>query len=231
MKTVFKIYLITNLTNGKRYVGFTSLSIKNRIRLHISNARGSVKKYENGGVKPSPLQYAFLKYGQQNFSVEWICSSLDYDTIIELEKHFIKEYRCREHGYNCSEGGEGHTGRVQSDEERAMRSRMFKDIQNRPEQKTRQKDHWNEHLAQHKGANHGMAQMWCVENLDTGETEYVKGLRAYIHEKLTGVADNPQNVYLKIYHRLVTKTKKLDEVRLQSDLDPRLPNLRITKKP
>lgn len=85
------IYKITNLLNGKIYVGKDS---KND------------PKYYGSGVF---IRRAISKYGIDNFSKEIIqfCDSLD--ELNEMEKYWIKELDSRNPaiGYNVSEGGDG----------------------------------------------------------------------------------------------------------------------------
>ena len=85
------IYKITNLLNGKIYVGKDS---KNDL------------KYYGSGIF---IRRAISKYGIDNFSKEIIqfCDSLD--ELNEMEKHWIKKLNSRNPviGYNISEGGEG----------------------------------------------------------------------------------------------------------------------------
>ena len=101
------IYKITNLINGKVYIGQTIQNVQNRWRQHVQDA------YEN--QKCLHLCSAIVKYGKENFSVEEIekCSQ---ELLDEREIYWIKEYNSQSEGYNITAGGKG-TNREISQEE------------------------------------------------------------------------------------------------------------------
>ena len=86
------IYKITNLINGKIYIGQTN-SIK--------------KSYMGSGLW---LKYAKNKYGINNFKKEIIISG-DFNQILldDLERHYIRLYNSnnKKIGYNLTPGGNG----------------------------------------------------------------------------------------------------------------------------
>ena len=97
------IYKITNLVNGKIYIG-QSVDIYRRWEQHKKIGR-SKKGYK--GYRNQPLYRALRKYGEQNFSFEIIevCSQ---DMILEREEYWIKYYDCtisNNKGYNLTGGG------------------------------------------------------------------------------------------------------------------------------
>lgn len=92
------IYKITNLINGKVYIG-QSRDIKRRWSSHRSDFLKDKKDYV--------LYRAFRKYGIENFSFEVIekCSENELD---EKEKFYIAEYDSfLGDGYNMTLGGQG----------------------------------------------------------------------------------------------------------------------------
>lgn len=93
------IYKITNLINGKMYVGQTN-NPKKRERQHFSLSP-SILEENNGKI----LYNAMLKYGIQNFSFEIIENECeDYN---EREKYWIKKLNTLiPNGYNMTEGGD-----------------------------------------------------------------------------------------------------------------------------
>ena len=93
------IYKITNLINGKIYIGQTN-NPKRREREHFSLA-SSILEDNDGKI----LYNALLKYGPQNFSFEIIEDKCeDYN---EKEKFWIKTLNTLiPFGYNMTEGGE-----------------------------------------------------------------------------------------------------------------------------
>ena len=93
------IYKITNLINGKSYIGQTN-DYKRRFREH---------REKNYGESDKLLYKAFDKYGIENFSFEVIeDKTSNYN---DREKYWIKYYHTYIHdpeanGYNMTEGGE-----------------------------------------------------------------------------------------------------------------------------
>lgn len=105
------IYKLTNLANGKIYVGFTSKSLDERWKKHLRDAKNGRKTY---------LSNAIRKYGKDKFSREIIYSTQDLDDaktvaeqkcILELNSHFLNG-----RGYNMTFGGEGTLGHKHSEE-------------------------------------------------------------------------------------------------------------------
>ena len=85
------IYCITNLVNGKRYVGITRFDINFRFSQHI---------YKSNNPK-TRLHYAIKKYGANSFKIEKIgeCEN-DWSA---TERDFIKNLKPE---YNMTNGGE-----------------------------------------------------------------------------------------------------------------------------
>ena len=96
------IYKITNLVNGKVYIG-QSTDIHRRIIVHKSRAF-----QENDAQRDCHLYRAIRKYGVQNFEFEVVeecpVSELNAKEIlyIDMYKSYDEEY-----GYNMTRGGEG----------------------------------------------------------------------------------------------------------------------------
>lgn len=92
------VYKITNKINGKVYIGLTTTPLKERWRNHIVSV-GRVKR---------PLYNSMKKYGVENFLIEEIDRSNDFEELGKLERKYIEEYDSTnpEHGYNLTFGGE-----------------------------------------------------------------------------------------------------------------------------
>lgn len=92
-----KIYKITNLINGKIYVGRTKHNIEERFRQHVKDKR--VKTAIGSAIK---------KYGIENFTIKKIEDVFTIEQAMEREKYWIKELNSqnREIGYNLTEGGD-----------------------------------------------------------------------------------------------------------------------------
>ncbi len=91
-----KIYLITNLINGKQYVGKTRYSLAHRFSQHCNN------EYYN-----TYIHNAIKKYGKNNFKIEELCRC-DDEHWQELEQFYIKKLHTHysEGGYNITWGGD-----------------------------------------------------------------------------------------------------------------------------
>lgn len=97
------IYKVTNLLNGKVYVGKTEFSLNHRKARHLYAA-----KRKDGNMI---LHFAIRKYGEENFKWEIVDSCLFKESLNALEIYYIKKFHAKgANGYNRSEGGEGQTG-------------------------------------------------------------------------------------------------------------------------
>jgi len=91
------IYTITNIINGKIYVGQTTMPVHARWNKHISRSRQP---------NPTGIAGAIKKYGVENFIFEAICSA-PVEELNDLEKYYIIKYDSFNSGYNLTWGGEG----------------------------------------------------------------------------------------------------------------------------
>lgn len=100
---MWTIYKITNLLNGKSYIGQTSQPVEVRWSEH-KRGKTSIN---------SPLKRAIEKYGWDNFNKEVIDTATTLEEALEKEKYWIEYYKTcvlvygKEAGYNLSRGGEG----------------------------------------------------------------------------------------------------------------------------
>ena len=88
------IYKITNLINNKIYIG-QSVNTKHRWEQHVSASKHNPKMIIDKAIK---------KYGEENFIVELIEKTEQYD---EREQYWISHYNSTDHniGYNICTGG------------------------------------------------------------------------------------------------------------------------------
>lgn len=91
------IYKITNLLNGKLYIGQTSRTVEERWKEHQRDR--TRRDFES-----RPLYRALNKYGIENFSIETIEET---DNPCEREKFWIEYYGSYKNGYNATIGGDG----------------------------------------------------------------------------------------------------------------------------
>lgn len=90
------IYCITNLINGKRYVGQTIRCLDERWTNHCSKTSGC-----------TALKGAIAKYGKENFSIEYLDSASTQSELDEKERYWIlKLNTLSPNGYNLKTGGE-----------------------------------------------------------------------------------------------------------------------------
>lgn len=94
------IYKITNLINGKVYIG-QSINIEKRIKEHFYKAKCFGETSYN-----SALHQAIRKYGEENFSWE-ILEECSIDKIDDKERFYIEQYNSiTPDGYNILDGGQ-----------------------------------------------------------------------------------------------------------------------------
>lgn len=92
------IYKITNLINGKVYIGQTRASFRKRYLKHIS-------EFKSGKGHSRKFADDYAKYGEQNFSFEIVQIENDDSKLDDLEKKYIEQYDAIESGYNKAKGG------------------------------------------------------------------------------------------------------------------------------
>lgn len=128
--TVYRVYILTNVVNGKQYVGITN-SLEKRWNKH-KNAKGSAPA----------LHAAIKKYGVSNFVFTHYADAFDADNAKAIEIMLIAEHNTiSPNGYNLTAGGDGtlnpaeqikrkmsesHKGKTQSDETKQKRSESLK---------------------------------------------------------------------------------------------------------
>lgn len=89
------IYSITNILNGKKYIGSTAKSFITRFTQHISKLR--LNKHHC-----SHLQYAWNKYGENTFvfAIEEIIDNVN--DLLDKESEYIAKYDSYHTGYNAN---------------------------------------------------------------------------------------------------------------------------------
>lgn len=92
------IYKITNLINGKIYVGKTAFSIEKRWKEHYADSKKGLDR---------PLYRAINKYGIDNFKIEQIEEVSTDEEACQREIYWISFYNSYYTGYNATFGGDG----------------------------------------------------------------------------------------------------------------------------
>lgn len=106
------VYKITNIINGKVYIGQTKFTAEERFEHHCKKALEENADFE--------LSRAIKKYGKEKFKVEVLEEVKTREEACFFEIAYIKKYNStnRDVGYNMTNGGEGgNTYLSKSDEE------------------------------------------------------------------------------------------------------------------
>ena len=93
---MYSIYKITNNKNNHIYVGQTKLSIEQRFKNHLKNAKKGINRY---------LYNAMNYYGYENFVIEIL--EEDVSNPDEREIYWIEKLDTFHNGYNMTPGGGG----------------------------------------------------------------------------------------------------------------------------
>ena len=94
------IYKITNLINGKIYIG-QSVDIQYRFRNHKSESFNP-----KSNAYDTAIHRAIRKYGVENFSFD-VVEECDQEELRDREIYWINYYNSFGEGYNLTTGGEG----------------------------------------------------------------------------------------------------------------------------
>jgi len=112
------VYKVTNIINGKSYVGQTTKSLNHRRKKH---------QWSNDGYA---FHNAIRKYGRSKFEWEVLEECDSKEEMDEMEFHYIKQFDSKvPNGYNLTDGGEGVIGYTHSKE---TRKKMSLSAFNRP---------------------------------------------------------------------------------------------------
>lgn len=94
------IYLITNIIDGKQYVGQTTESLNRRWKRHCVKA--------NSRNNNMVVSRAIKKYGRENFTITQIDSANSLEELNAKEQYHINRLKCcTPDGYNVEAGGSG----------------------------------------------------------------------------------------------------------------------------
>ena len=95
------IYKVTNLVNGKIYIGRTISTLKKRKLSHYGIAYDS----RVGPGTNCPFYKALREFGKRNFKWEVLDKSLFQETLVILEAYYIKKFNSKyPNGYNGRHG-------------------------------------------------------------------------------------------------------------------------------
>lgn len=105
------IYSITNMINGKRYIGQTINTFNHRYREGGVGAERVKNTYEKEGGN-THLYNSICKYGVESFSIEILHIGKTKNELNYFEDFYIKYYNTRnpKYGYNIKPGGDSCSG-------------------------------------------------------------------------------------------------------------------------
>lgn len=93
------IYKLTNIENGKAYIG-KSTDVKKRISDHMKSSVGIQS------IADQAVHHAILETGFWNWTIE-VITYCDKDKLSELERYYINFFKTQEYGFNKNAGGGG----------------------------------------------------------------------------------------------------------------------------
>jgi len=88
----YKVYLIENSVNSKKYVGYTSTTLKHRFYQHTRSDK--------------PIGKAIRLHGKECFTIRMIEECDDLTEVLQLEQKWVAHYQSFGSGYNCTKGGD-----------------------------------------------------------------------------------------------------------------------------
>ena len=98
------LYRWTHKTNGKIYIGISSMPLEERVRIHLRQAKGGTYG------SPLSLQAAIVKDGVEAFNIDVIGEYDDEKEMLLAEDRAIKEHNSMApNGFNLRDGGLGWT--------------------------------------------------------------------------------------------------------------------------
>jgi group I intron endonuclease len=114
------VYIAKNLINGKKYIGYTTKSLEERVQEHLRKSRNKNEKH---------YFYLFMiaikKYGEESFEWDVVDNCESIEDCCKKEKFYIKEFNTiSPNGYNLTEGG---NGGIQCQETKLKISESLKD--------------------------------------------------------------------------------------------------------
>lgn len=198
----YTVYMHTNLTNHKVYVGITCQNVYSR--------------WQNGlGYKrDQPVFYnAIQKYGWDGFAHIIFAENLTTDEatrmeilLIALYKTNCKKYRNPEYGYNMTDGGGGMAGVKHSDEAKQKMSQRAKERFSDPENHPKYGKHPSEESRKrmsdaHKGKQVGIENPFYGKHHSEETINKIKLAHADISKVVVQLTKNDEvvNIFSSIH--------------------------------
>lgn len=122
----YELYLVTNLINGKKYIGQTNESVG-----YLKRFQNHIKESKQPFIKSQLCVFhrAIAKYGEENFQVKLLLKHIPEDQIDFYEKLWISKFNTfwkNGYGYNMTYGGSGLPGHHHSENTKELISQSIK---------------------------------------------------------------------------------------------------------
>lgn len=193
-KRYFHCYKITCSINGKGYIGIASNGVNTRFAQHTHDAKKGAS---------TPLHAAIRKYGVDNFTVEVLGKTTNWDEICLIEREMILVHDTltqNGRGYNVSTGGEGPFGVKRSKETRKKLSEITKKwlakdpdrIQNLIEAGRKQMADPDQRELSRKGAKDAWEKPGYREKVLSGRKQWAKENRDLLSEQQKRIMARPE---------------------------------------
>mgnify|MGYP001079287636 CR=1 FL=1 len=182
------IYIITNLINGKQYVGQSVCGYVERFRQHCFCAN---RPYDTDGYIQD-IDLAIKQYGIDNFKVELI-EKVSFEERNNKEIYYIKKYNTYSKGYNRTIGGDFNP--MFDSKVRQKHKEICSSEQHRQKSRESAIKMFSEREDIHKKITEGNKKAWQRYSKDEKE-HILKGLKEYNKSRTQRVAmvDNDGNV-------------------------------------
>ncbi len=97
------VYIAINKINSKKYIGYTTKTLHERIKTHVIKAYSKSSKHYDYN-----FQRAIRKYSIDSFTWKILCNCCNKEECIKKEIEYIKHYNSiSPNGYNLTHGGDG----------------------------------------------------------------------------------------------------------------------------
>lgn len=152
--------------SGKSYIGFTTTSLSQRWKCHLTAVRRGIK---------TKLADAIRKYGPEVWTQEILLRSKNIKAIRDLESSFIRQYNAIQAGYNMCTGGEGAIGYKHTEEmKKHIAESVKRAYQNNPQL-------WKNSGNKQAASNVARSYNWLVRFPDN-HTEVIFNLRQFCRD-------------------------------------------------
>lgn len=120
---LYDIYVVTNLVNGKKYVGQTKQTVG-----VLARFEGHCRKAYSPRCGNNKFHNAIRAYGKENFSVKRILKNIPENKVDYYESLWICKLQTYKYGYNATLGGQGVHGYKHTAQTKILLSKKTKNF-------------------------------------------------------------------------------------------------------